>query len=93
MVAAGAEADRTTATGATMAMLADMVIDRLGGSLEGHADNPWWAVHSPLMEFAELQLEARGQLTARKRPYGFVRLACAVFIGFDRRRRSQSAIA
>lgn len=54
MVAAGAEADRTTATGATMAMLADMVIDRLGGSLEGHADNPWWAVHSPLMEFAEL---------------------------------------
>ena len=47
-------------------MLADMVRDRRGGD--------WRDLHSPLMEFAELQLENAGQ-TGGARSSGFVRLA------------------
>ncbi len=51
-----------------------MVEDRLGGKLGEASGNPWWKIHSPLMEYDELMLERSGQ-TGRIRPYGFVRLA------------------
>ena len=47
-------------------MLADMVRDRAGGD--------WRALHSPLMEYAELELERAGQ-TGGARQSGFVRLS------------------
>ena len=68
LVAAGAAGDETTK------MLADLVMDRLGKDLDKVTGNPWWAIHSPLMEFEELRLEAAGK-AARKRPYGFYRFA------------------
>ena len=74
LTAAGAKADARTAWGATVKMLADMVVDRLGKDFAAVGENPWWAIHSPLMEFEELKLEAAGK-PARDRPYGFVRLA------------------
>ncbi len=55
-------------------MLADMVLDRLGGNLDAVSGNPWWLVHSPLMEFEELRRERAGK-GSLVRPYGFVRLA------------------
>lgn len=54
----------------TLRMLADMVLDRLGAKdLASVTGNPWWAIHSPLMEFEELKLGAPA------RSYGFLRLA------------------
>jgi energy-coupling factor transporter ATP-binding protein EcfA2 len=75
LVAAGAKANPQTPEGMTTKMLADMVTDRLGKDLSSIIGNPWWAVHSPLMEFEELKLEAAGENDARLRPYGFYRLA------------------
>lgn len=75
LVAASATADPQSPSGATVKMLADLVLDRLGGNLDQVTGNPWWAIHSPLMEYAELKLELAGDSTARARPYGFDRLA------------------
>ena len=60
--------DAAVAPGASahLRMLADMVRDRAGGD--------WRALHSPLMEYAELQLERSGK-TGGERAGGFVRLA------------------
>ena len=55
-------------------MLADMVQDRLGGKMEIVKGNPWYLIHSPLMEFEELQQAEKGR-GGPVRPYGFVRLA------------------
>ncbi len=74
LVAAAQEADAHRPAGFTTKMLADMVIDRLGKEWKSITGNPWWAIHSPLMEFEELNLEAAGK-PARVRPYGFFRLA------------------
>lgn len=74
LISAGAKADLQKPEGFATKMLADMVLDRLGGKIETVAGNPWWAIHSPLMEFEEMKLEAGG-LRARARPYGFLRLA------------------
>jgi len=72
---AAAAADASKPEGFTLKMLADMIEDRLGGKPDQVKGNPWWKIHSPLMEFAELKLEANGQAGARIRPYGFYRLA------------------
>jgi enterochelin esterase-like enzyme len=74
LVAAAEKANQQTPEGFTIKMLADMVLDRLGKDGLKVTGNPWWAVHSPLMEFEEMQLEAQGK-TAIVRPYGFLRLA------------------
>jgi dienelactone hydrolase len=75
LLAAAAQADAQTPAGVTVKMLADMVLDRLDTrDLDKVTGNPWWAIHSPLMEFEELQLEAKG-VPAIVRPYGFVRFA------------------
>ena len=55
LVAAGAASDLRTPNGFTTKMLADLVTDRLGKDLASVAGNPWWAIHSPLMEFEELR--------------------------------------
>jgi len=75
LVKAAAGADAAKPEGFTLKMLADMVEDRLEGKPDQVKGNPWWKIHSPLMEFAELKLEAAGQSAARIRPYGFYRLA------------------
>jgi dienelactone hydrolase len=73
-----ARADEATPVGMTLKMLAKMVDDRLGMKLEeaqkNNIGNPWWSIHSPLMEFEEIMRELRGE-TGRVRPYGFMRLA------------------
>jgi dienelactone hydrolase len=71
---AAAAADNSTPEGFTLKMLADLVRDRLGIEPQEAQGNPWWKIHSPLMEFQEMRLEARGE-KARVRPHGFVRLA------------------
>lgn len=75
VVAAAAKADTNTPTGQTIKMLGDMVLDRLGNEGLAITGNPWWLIHSPLMEYAELQLEAADNNRARLRPHGFYRLA------------------
>jgi dienelactone hydrolase len=75
LVAAGAKADLRTPDGITIKMLADLALDRLGKEGLSVTGNPWWAIHSPLMEYAELKLEATGQKFVRERAYGFYRLA------------------
>jgi dienelactone hydrolase len=75
LLTAAAAADSAKPDGITLKMLADMVEDRLEGKPDQVKGNPWWKIHSPLMEFAELKLEAAGQTAARIRPYGFYRLA------------------
>lgn len=69
-----ADAAKTDVTGNHIRMLAAMARDRLGGSLEGATSAAGRLVHSPLMEFEELQLETQGR-PARLRASGFVRLA------------------
>ncbi|RPJ55962.1 MAG: DUF3471 domain-containing protein [Acidobacteria bacterium] len=75
LFSAAAAADAAKPEGFTLKMLADMVEDRLGGKPDQVKGNPWWKIHSPLMEFAELKLESGGQQAVRIRPYGFYRLA------------------
>ena len=53
----------------THRMLADMVLDRLGNNLQNPDSSRLNALHSPLMEFAEIK--AKKQL----RPGGFIRMA------------------
>ncbi len=75
LVDAAAKADVTTPAGQTLKMLADMVLDRDRTNNFTVTGNPWWVLHSPLTEWAELKLEAAGQKSARARSYGFYRLA------------------
>ena len=74
LIAAAAKADQNTPEDFTTKMLSDMVLDRLGKDGVNVTGNPWWAIHSPLMEYEEMRLEAQGK-KAIERPYGFVRLA------------------
>jgi pimeloyl-ACP methyl ester carboxylesterase len=74
LVSAAARADTTTPEGMTVKMLGDMVVDRLGAAFASLTGNPWWAVHSPLMEFEEIRREGAG-LPGREREHGFVRFA------------------
>lgn len=69
-----ADAAKDDVQGDHVRMLAAMAKDRLGGSLEGATPAAWRLVHSALMEFEELQLEAQGR-PARLRAGGFVRIA------------------
>ena len=62
------------AAGGHLRMLADMVLDRAGGDLDALADDAWPLIHSPLMEYEELEL-ARAGGAGPERPYGFVRIA------------------
>ena len=73
LVEAAEKADHTP-RGDSIRMLAAMAKDRLGGSLENLSPSAWRLVHSPLMEFEELELEAQSR-TGRVRGGGFVRLA------------------
>ncbi len=74
LIADAAKTGSSNSAGLTLQMLADMVRDRLGEKLDAIPGNPWWAVHSPLLEYEELkQLESSGPGPVR--PYGFVRLA------------------
>jgi dienelactone hydrolase len=73
LLAAADRADASLPSGWTLKMLGEMVRDRLGAPLDTVAGNPWWAIHSPLLEAEELGLEMNRR-DARTRPYGFVRL-------------------
>jgi poly(3-hydroxybutyrate) depolymerase len=92
LIDAANKAERST-RGDTIRMLAAMAKDRLGGSVEKASPSAWRLVHSPLMEFEELDLEEQGR-EARLRSGGFVRLAytddvdgstqwCRAFIPLD----------
>src|SRR5690606_5814579 len=69
-----AQAASRNAYGDTIRMLAAMVQDRLGGSLEHVLPDAWRLVHSPLMEFAMLRLDVVTQ-PARARPAGGGRIS------------------
>jgi poly(3-hydroxybutyrate) depolymerase len=71
---AAADAAKDDVQGDHVRMLAALAKDRLGGSIEGATAAAWRLVHSPLMEFEELQLETQGR-PARLRSSGFVRIA------------------
>ncbi|HWA26453.1 MAG TPA: prolyl oligopeptidase family serine peptidase [Lacunisphaera sp.] len=75
VVATAAKADPATPAGQTIKMLGDLVLELLGKEGLDVTGNPWWAIHSPLMEYAELQQEAAGNDRARLRQHGFYRLA------------------
>ena len=60
--------------GATVRMLAEMARFRLGGDLAQAPNDGWPAVHSPLMEFEELEQESRSGPRPLN-PADFVRLA------------------
>ncbi|HZF16094.1 MAG TPA: PHB depolymerase family esterase [Steroidobacteraceae bacterium] len=60
--------------GATVRMLADMTLERLGGPLEKAADDGWSRIASPLMEYEEFLLDQAGK-TGSVRPWGFTRIA------------------
>jgi len=55
-------------------MLAEMVKERTGGDLKNLADDGWHRIHSPLLEFEELQMTETTP-SAIVRPGGFVRMA------------------
>ncbi|MBN2371709.1 MAG: prolyl oligopeptidase family serine peptidase, partial [Vicinamibacteria bacterium] len=74
LAAAAAKADASEPEGFTLRMLVEMVEDRLGVKLGEASGNPWWKIHSPLMEYDEMMLERSGR-TGRIRPHGFVRIA------------------
>jgi len=61
--------DVKTPEASTHRMLADMILDRLGNNMQNLDSSKLLALHSPLMEFAEIK--ANKQI----RPGGFVRLA------------------
>lgn len=71
---AAADAAKDDVHGDTVRMLASLAKDRLGGAIESASRASWPLVHSPLMEFEELQLETQGR-PARVRSSGFVRIA------------------
>lgn len=99
LAAAAAKADLATPGGLITKMLGDMIVDRLGKDFASTGGNPWWAIHSPLMEYEELKLEAAGN-RARERAWGFYRLAyiddvdgspqfCRIYLppGYDRAKK------
>jgi dienelactone hydrolase len=53
-------------------MLAALALDRVGGDLASAPNDAWAALHSPLMEYEELQMAGGAGAV---RPLGFVRLA------------------
>jgi hypothetical protein len=57
-----------------LALLAEMVRDRVGGSLDGLSAGDWPRLHAPLLEREELDLQRAGR-TGGARAFGFVRLA------------------
>jgi poly(3-hydroxybutyrate) depolymerase len=65
---AAAEHAQSGVEGDTLRMLAAMVKDRVGGSIDRASTKDWPKIHSPLMEFEELQ-------AGNVRAGGFVRLA------------------
>lgn len=69
-----AEQAQDTPHGDTIRMLAALAKDRLGGAIDTASRASWRLVHSPLLEFEELELEARNP-TARAHGGGYVRLA------------------
>ena len=71
---AAADAAKDDVHGDALRMVAAMALDRLGGSVAEASRSSWRLVHSPLMEFEELQLETQGR-SARVRSGGFVRIA------------------
>ncbi|MBM0106588.1 prolyl oligopeptidase family serine peptidase [Steroidobacter sp. S1-65] len=71
---AAADAASDDVPGDSLRMLAALAKDRLGGALDKASRSSWPLIHSALMEFEELQLEAQGRI-ARARPSGFVRIA------------------
>lgn len=62
------------AAGMTVRMLADMVSDRLGTNLSAAPDDAWLSIHSPLLEYEEIE-QARAGEPGPLHPGGFVRLA------------------
>src|SRR5262249_35806943 len=62
------------ATGMTIRMLSDMVRNRLGNNLDTAPDDAWLSIHSPLLEYEELQLAQAGG-AGPVHPDGMVRLA------------------
>jgi poly(3-hydroxybutyrate) depolymerase len=71
---AAADAAKGDVNGNALRMLAALAKDRLGGAVDKASRSSWRLVHSALMEFEELQLEAQGR-AARLRSSGFVRIA------------------
>jgi predicted esterase len=69
-IVAAAEQAAPGVEGDTVRMLAAMVKDRLGGSLDGASPDAWRKIHAPLTEFEELK-------AGSVRPGGFVRLVYA----------------
>jgi dienelactone hydrolase len=62
------------AAGMTVRMLADMVSDRLGTNLSAAPDDAWRSIHSPLLEYEEIEQARLGE-PGPLHPGGFVRLA------------------
>lgn len=71
-----ARAAKADAAGATLRMLAEIVIARAGKQFERVQPDTWMQLHSALMEYEELRLDAAGR-QGSLRPGGFVRLAYA----------------
>lgn len=71
---AAADAAKADVDGNSLRMLAALAKDRLGGAVDQASRSSWRLIHSALMEFEELQLEAQGRAT-RLRSSGFVRIA------------------
>lgn len=71
---AAADAAKGDVNGDSVRMLAALAKDRLGGGVDKASRSSWRLIHSALMEFEELQMEAQGR-TARFRSSGFVRIA------------------
>lgn len=68
------KAARSAPAGGHVRMLAEMIVDRAAGDLDAMAADAWPLIHSPLMEYEELEL-ARAGGAGGERPYGFVRIA------------------
>jgi len=62
------------AAGMTTRMLADMIRDRLGTNLSAAPDDAWLSVHSPLLEYEEIEQTRAGE-PGPVHAGGFVRLA------------------
>jgi dienelactone hydrolase len=71
---AAADSAKGDVDGDSLRMLAALAKDRLGGAVDQASRSSWRLLHSALMEFEELQLEAQGR-AARLRSSGFVRIA------------------
>jgi hypothetical protein len=61
LAAAARAADAKEPEGFTLKMLAEMVDDRLGEKVALAQGNPWWRIHSPLMEFRRAPARTQGK--------------------------------